>query len=86
MKPFDAVVPSVLTTGDLPDLAAAIAPRPLRLESLVDGTNRRVPADRLARVYAPTTAAYKAAGQATRLLIEPKAAPVADWLSAALRE
>lgn len=85
--PFDAVVPGVLTTGDLPDLAAAIAPRPLRLESLVDGTNRRVPADRLTRTCAPAVAAYKAAGQPARLLIEPKdAPPVADWLTAALRD
>ncbi|MGB2819859.1 MAG: acetylxylan esterase, partial [Phycisphaerae bacterium] len=39
--PHDAVVPGVVTTGDLPHLAAALAPRPLRLEGLLDGLNRR---------------------------------------------
>ena len=39
--PPDAVIPGVLTAGDLPDLAAALAPRPLRIDALVDGLNRR---------------------------------------------
>jgi hypothetical protein len=40
--PHDAVLPGVLTTGDLSDVAAALAPRPVRLEGLVDGSNRRL--------------------------------------------
>ncbi len=84
--PFDAVVPGVLTVGDLPDLATAMAPRRLRIEGSVDGHNRRVPADHLARTYAPTVAAYKTAGHASRLLVEPKTAPtVAEWLATGLR-
>ena len=42
--PHDVVVPGILTVGDLPDIAAALAPRPLRQDGLVDGLNRRVPA------------------------------------------
>ena len=42
--PHDVVVPGALTAGDLCDVAAALAPRPLRLEGLVDGLNREVPA------------------------------------------
>lgn len=85
--PFDAVVPGVLGVGDLPDLAAVLAPRPLRLESLVDGTNRRTPADRLTRTYTPAVTSYTTAGQPGRLLIEPKGAPaIADWLSNSLRD
>lgn len=85
--PFDAVVPGVLAVGDLPDLAGTLAPRPCRIEGSVDGTNRRVPADRLARTYSPTAAVYKVAGQPSRLLVESKIAPpIADWLTAALRE
>jgi cephalosporin-C deacetylase-like acetyl esterase len=85
--PFDAVVPGALTAGDLPHLAAALAPRFLRIESAVDGSNRRVQADRLTRTYAPTVAAYKGAEVPARLLVEPKPAPaVADWLTAALRQ
>jgi hypothetical protein len=51
--PHDAVVPGALTAGDLGDVAAALAPRPLRLAGLVDGLNRRVPASRIAELYAP---------------------------------
>src|SRR5262249_22143587 len=40
--PHDAVVPGVLATGDLCDVAAALAPRPVCLEGLVDGLNRAV--------------------------------------------
>src|SRR5262249_47820421 len=35
--PHDVVVPGVLTTGDLPDVAAALAPRALWLDETVDG-------------------------------------------------
>ena len=41
--PHDAIVPGALTAGDLCDIAAALAPRPLRIEGLVDGRNRRLP-------------------------------------------
>src|SRR5262249_55675959 len=40
--PHDTVIPGVLTAGDVCDLAGALAPRPLHLESLVDGLNRKV--------------------------------------------
>jgi len=42
--PHDFIVPGALTAGDLSDLAAAIhqSKRPIRVEGLVDGTNRRV--------------------------------------------
>ena len=49
--PHDAVVPGALATGDLVDVAAAVAPRPLRLEASVDGLNRRVPAKELSAIY-----------------------------------
>lgn len=37
--PHDAVVPGALTAGDLADVASALAPRPVRLEAMVDGRN-----------------------------------------------
>src|SRR5262249_37160640 len=40
--PHDVIVPGALTAGDLSDVAAALAPRALRLTGLVDGLNRRV--------------------------------------------
>jgi cephalosporin-C deacetylase-like acetyl esterase len=39
--PHDFVVPGVLKLGDLTDIAASVAPRPARIEGLVDGANRR---------------------------------------------
>jgi hypothetical protein len=57
--PHDALVPGALTAGDLADVAAALAPRPLRLEGPVDGLNRRVSAAALTKVYAPASAAYR---------------------------
>ena len=35
-----SVIPHVIPKGDLPELAGALAPRPLRLDVLVDGLNR----------------------------------------------
>ncbi|MGE3804970.1 MAG: hypothetical protein AB7K24_09890, partial [Gemmataceae bacterium] len=57
--PDDACVPGALTTGDIADIAAALAPRPLRLEALVDGKNLPVGADKLKALYAPAVASYQ---------------------------
>ena len=38
--PFDVIVPGALTVSDLIDVAAALAPRQVRLEASVDGWNR----------------------------------------------
>jgi cephalosporin-C deacetylase-like acetyl esterase len=43
--PHDFVIPGALTVGDLPDIATAIAPASVRVEAVVDGTNRRARAD-----------------------------------------
>lgn len=81
--PHDAVVPGALTAGDLCDVAAALAPRAVRMEGMVDGVNRRVPADTLAKTYEPTTAAYRAAGALDKLRIAstPEEKTLARWLT-----
>jgi cephalosporin-C deacetylase-like acetyl esterase len=80
--PHDAIIPGSLTVGDLSDIAAALAPRPLRLEGLVDGCNRRVPAEAAARSLMPTRQAYESAGAPERLQIETDDRPreTARWL------
>lgn len=84
--PHDAVVPGALTAGDLCDVAAAVSPRPLRLEGLVDGLNRKVSAEQLSKTFEPTRAAYKAAGAADKLALEGDAkSGVAAWLLAQLK-
>ena len=59
--PHDSVVPGALTVGDVADIAAALAPRPLLVESSVDGLNRAVRSDTIAVPFAPTRRAYRLA-------------------------
>jgi hypothetical protein len=78
--PHDALVPGVLKAGDLGDVAAALAPRPLLLEDPVDSLNRRAGGEALARAYAPARSAYREAGAADRLSLEGAAEPMPRWL------
>lgn len=69
--PHDIVVPNVMLTGDLPELAAALVPVPLRLTALVDGRNRLLDRDALDRAYASVIACYRDASAAERLQVKP---------------
>ena len=60
--PLDIIVPGILQRGDLPDVAAALAPRPLLLEGLVDGRNRLVPESLLQQQLEPLWGTYKKIG------------------------
>ncbi|MSS71268.1 MAG: hypothetical protein EXS64_07245 [Candidatus Latescibacteria bacterium] len=83
--PHDAVVPGALTAGDLCDVAAALAPRPLRLEGLVDGRNCPVPEREIQRFFEPARQAYRAAAE--RLSLASTASEgIAGWLIQALRD
>ncbi|HYT94936.1 MAG TPA: acetylxylan esterase [Gemmataceae bacterium] len=84
--PHDALVPGALTVGDLTDVAAALAPRPVRLEGLVDGLNRRVGPAELAKAYAPARAAYQATPERFSAVAEPGTAEeTARWLLARVK-
>ena len=86
--PHDAVVPGALTAGDLCDVAASLAPRALRLADLVDGVNRRVSAEQLARTFAPARAGYESAKALDRLVIDAagsQPSEAARWLLTQLR-
>jgi cephalosporin-C deacetylase-like acetyl esterase len=65
--PHDVIVPGALSAGDLADVAAILAPRPLCLEGMVNGLNRRFPAEALAEALGPARTAYRAASAADRL-------------------
>ena len=81
--PHDTIIPEALTAGDLCDIAAALAPIPLRLEGLVTGRNCEVTAPELRRWLEPTRQAY--AGRPDRLTLHPRiAADAAPWLASAL--
>lgn len=81
--PHDCVVPGALTAGDLTDIAAALAPRPLRLGGLVDGVNRRVSADGVKQAFTSATEAYRAAEAAKKLQMGTE--NFAHWMVEQLR-
>jgi len=78
--PPDVVIPGLLTAGDLPDLAAALAPNPLRMDELVGGFNRLEPADRVHAIYRSAQEAYARAGAPGRMILYDVSTSPADWL------
>jgi hypothetical protein len=83
--PHDALPVNVFRAGDLPDVWAHLAPRPLRLEGLVDGTNRRVTGERLARELRPVTEAYRKGGLVVKEDYTPDA-ELAKWIIEQLKK
>ena len=82
--PHDALVPGVLTVGDIDDVAAALASRPIRIEAAINAQNQRITGKELAAAFALT----QAAGQERLALREsPSSAnEVAEWLAKALSQ
>jgi dienelactone hydrolase len=81
--PHDIVVPGAVTAGDLSDLAAIAAPRPLLISGLVNGVNRRVSMNAANSAYMPARSAYEAAEAGGRLELRQAAEPdakFAHWL------
>jgi cephalosporin-C deacetylase-like acetyl esterase len=86
--PHDALVPGALKSGDLCDVASALAPRSLRMEGLVDGLNRKVNGQMLAKSYLPALTGYKQQGrpQGLRLDVERgKDDALVSWFAAQLK-
>ena len=83
--PHDAIVPGALTAGDLADLAAALAPRPLRLESLVDGRNIALTAAAARTAFASSASASPPAAATWEITEPTPARALAAWLVQALK-
>lgn len=77
--PHDVVIPGLMTVCDLPELAAAIAPRPLRLVGLVDGLNRRIAVETAKTIYSPAIAQYRTSGAADSFSIADDSGSLASW-------
>jgi hypothetical protein len=77
--PHDTVIPGALTVGDLGEVAAAIAPRPLRLEAMVDGLNRRSPVDQVRKRYRQTIENYRRVGADQQFVVSDHSS-AAEWL------
>jgi hypothetical protein len=65
--PHECIVPGALTVGDLPDLIAALPPREVHIEGLVDGRGRLVSAARAKEQNEVAIKAYAEAGLASSL-------------------
>jgi cephalosporin-C deacetylase-like acetyl esterase len=64
------VVPGVLKAYDLPDLAAAVAPRPLTIRASVDAMGKAVSQAELERVYAGCRDAFAREGAGDKLTLQ----------------
>jgi cephalosporin-C deacetylase-like acetyl esterase len=81
--PHDALIPGAVTVGDLCGVASALAPRALWLEDLVDGLDRRVSGDKVARILEPVEQAYRGLGAEGLLRLGTPASqppPALHWL------
>ncbi len=81
--PYDAIVPGALTAGDLCDIAASFAPRPLRLEALVDGRNCQILDQELQSLFKPTLEAYQITADGLSLTSTLKK-DLSEWLAKSL--
>ncbi|MFN4259204.1 MAG: hypothetical protein ACK4RK_07885 [Gemmataceae bacterium] len=84
--PHDTVVPGILTVGDLCDITAALAPRPARLDNLVDHLNRPLDVKAARAAYEPTLASYRKVGAVTALSMGDTDTTPARWLVQQLRQ
>ncbi|MBT6153366.1 MAG: hypothetical protein HOL01_07255 [Planctomycetaceae bacterium] len=77
--PHDIVVPGAVMAGDLTDLAAIVAPRPLLISGLVSGVNRHVSASAVDAAYAPARSAYQESKAGKRFVVRQDAEPNAEF-------
>jgi hypothetical protein len=67
--PYDVVVPGALTAGDLVDVVAALAPRKVTLEAMVDGLDRKTSLKEANKAYEVARKAYRDAKAEEALVI-----------------
>jgi dienelactone hydrolase len=83
--PHDVIVPGALEAGDISDLVSAVAPRPMRVEALVDGRNRPAARNSVDKAFAPSRKAYAAASGELLVAISAEA-DAGTWLAKALMQ
>ena len=77
--PHDFVMPRALLAGDLSDIAQTIAPRPIRLDRMVDGTNRPAKKEVIEKEWSRVRQAFKKHGRESSLSVNLNEG-VGDWL------
>jgi dienelactone hydrolase len=82
--PLDAIVPGILEIADIADVVAALAPRAVVLEGLVDGRDRSVSAADASQELRAALTAYKR--EPSRLMVRDRASEpgLAGWIAAEL--
>ena len=83
--PNEDVILGVLKAGDVADIAAALSPRPLVMEGLVNGRNIQVEEHMLLRTLDPARTAYRDAGAAKALTAQILPLDVSAWLAVQLK-
>jgi hypothetical protein len=76
--PMDVILLGILNVGDIADIAAALSPRPLSLEGLVNGRNSRADEIELNNAFRVTGEAY---GDRTNLRLSSEYGHAAKWLT-----
>jgi hypothetical protein len=71
---YDLTLPGILAKYDLPDLIAALAPRPVWLVNLMSPVNKAVFRNEVESTYEYSVSAYAAAGAASKLMIRLRGA------------
>jgi hypothetical protein len=84
--PGDVVMPGIAAAGDIADVAAALAPRPLMLEDLVDGRNRALSLEQLRGAFAPALDAYRPRPEKLSIRTSPVKETLVAWLLDAVRQ
>jgi dienelactone hydrolase len=84
--PHDTIEPGFLAQMDLDDLARRFAPRPLRMEGLIDGLNRTATEAAVKASYPRTNAAYQTQPQSLHVAVRRSSdAEIATWLTDVLK-
>ena len=82
--PAEITVPGFLEVGDIADVEAALAPKPMLLEDPIDGKDRVVPAGDLRARLEPLYRAYREAPSNLSIRSGERSSQVAAWLAAHL--
>jgi dienelactone hydrolase len=83
--PIEDVLLGVLKAGDIADVAATLAPKPLLLEGFVNGRNILLDESGLEHILEPARQAYRNARAADRLTVRTQQQDAAAWLVSALK-
>jgi hypothetical protein len=83
--PIEDIVLGILKAGDIADIVAALAPRPLLLDGMVNGRNIPVEPSALERIFEPSRSAYRRQNSEKQLTIHIKQQRISSWLASVLQ-